>query len=73
MSSGLSSPRGIASDTHGDIFIADTSNNRVQEIAGYGHTQFGISMTAGDIYTVAGSASGRPATRATAAWPPRRC
>ena len=58
VSSGLSSPRGIGSDTHGDIFIADTSNNRVQEIAGYGHTQFGISMTAGDIYTVAGSASG---------------
>ncbi|HEY3906371.1 MAG TPA: RHS repeat-associated core domain-containing protein [Streptosporangiaceae bacterium] len=58
VSSGLSSPRGIGSDTHGDIFIADTSNNRVQEIAGHGHIQFGISMTAGDIYTVAGSASG---------------
>ncbi len=58
VSSGLSSPRGIASDAHGDVFIADTSNNRVQEIAGYAHTQYGISMTAGDIYTVAGSASG---------------
>ncbi|HUD39916.1 MAG TPA: RHS repeat-associated core domain-containing protein [Streptosporangiaceae bacterium] len=58
VSSGLASPRGIASDAHGDIFIADTSNNRVQEIADYSHTQFGIAMTAGDIYTVAGSAAG---------------
>lgn len=56
--SGLTSPRAIGSDSNGDIFVADTSNNRVQEIAYSTHVQFGISMTAGNIYTVAGSATG---------------
>jgi RHS repeat-associated protein len=77
VTSGLSSPRGLAADSHGDIFVADTSNNRVQEIAEYNHTQFGIEMTAGDIYTVAGSASGAggdsgnggPATSALLSYP----
>jgi RHS repeat-associated protein len=54
----LLSPQGVASDSHGDIFIADTANNRVQEIAASTHTQFGIAMTAGDIYTVAGNSYG---------------
>jgi RHS repeat-associated protein len=58
--SGLLSPRGIASDPNGDIFIADSANNRIQEIAASTHTQFGIAMTAGDIYTVAGNAAGQP-------------
>src|SRR5450755_340073 len=57
--SGLSSPRGIASDPNGDVFVADASNNRVQEIAASSHTQFGIAMTAGDVYTVAGNAGGQ--------------
>jgi RHS repeat-associated protein len=55
----LLSPQSVASDSHGDIFIADTANNRVQEIAASSHTQFGIAMTAGDIYTVAGSSYGQ--------------
>jgi RHS repeat-associated protein len=57
---GLASPRQEAFDTQGDIYIADSGNNRIQEIAAYTHTQFGISMTAGDIYTVAGQANGAP-------------
>jgi RHS repeat-associated protein len=55
---GLSQPYGVASDGHGDTFVADAFSNRVQEIAAYSHTQFGISMTAGDVYTVAGQQGG---------------
>ncbi|HEY1620069.1 MAG TPA: RHS repeat-associated core domain-containing protein [Streptosporangiaceae bacterium] len=56
--SGLNLPQSEAFDAAGDVFIADGNNNRVQEIAAYSHEQFGITMTAGDIYTVAGSAAG---------------
>ncbi len=55
---GLNQPRGSAADAQGDIFIADAGNNRVQEVAASNHTQFGISMAAGAVYTVAGSADG---------------
>ena len=48
----------VVADSSGNLYIADTSNNRVQEVAATTHTQFGVSMTAGDIYTIAGSASG---------------
>ncbi len=54
----LNTPGGIASDPAGDVFAADAAGNRVQEIAASSHTQFGIAMTAGDVYTVAGSAGG---------------
>jgi RHS repeat-associated protein len=54
----LHAPRGLAFDSAGDLYIADSDNNRIQEIAKSSGTQWGISMTAGDIYTVAGSASG---------------
>ena len=53
-----STPRAGAFDAQGDIYIADTCNNRVQEIAASNHTQWGIAMTAGDVYTVAGQAAG---------------
>jgi hypothetical protein len=56
---GLGAPDGVATDARGDIFIADTGNNRIQEIAASRHSQWGISMTAGDVYTVAGSATGQ--------------
>ena len=42
----------------GDLYIGDFSNNRVQEVAATTHSQWGQSMTANDIYTVAGSSSG---------------
>jgi len=54
----LYQPLSEAFDGLGDVLIADAGNNRVQEIAAASHTQFGISMTAGDVYTVAGNASG---------------
>ena len=41
------------------MYIADAGNNRIQEIASYSHTQYGITMTAGDVYTIAGQADGQ--------------
>ena len=55
---GLYQPGYVTFDAAGDIFVADTGGNRVQEIAGRSHTQFGITMTAGDVYTVAGQQGG---------------
>ena len=54
----LNSPWGLTLDGSGDLFIADMGNNRVQEVPAATGTQFGISMTANDMYTVAGSATG---------------
>ena len=58
--SGLNNPMQEAFDAQGDIYIADASNNRIQEIAAYTHSQYNIPMTAGDIYTIAGRANGQP-------------
>lgn len=55
---GLSSPLGVASDSHGDVFIADQFNNQVYEVPAASGSQYGISMTAGHIYTLAGSTAG---------------
>ena len=60
VTAGLFQPGGEAADAAGDIYIADLGNNRVQEIAATSHTQWGIAMTAGDVYTIAGSAIGLP-------------
>jgi RHS repeat-associated protein len=54
----LNEPWGMALDGSGNLFIADMGNNRVQEVPAATGTQFGISMTANDMYTVAGSATG---------------
>src|SRR6202790_1381280 len=54
----LAIPQDVSIDTSGNLYIADTFNNRIQEVAAYTYPQRGISMTNGDIYTVAGSASG---------------
>jgi sugar lactone lactonase YvrE len=54
----LDGPAGITTDSAGDIYIADTSNNRIQEVAAATDTQWGQSMTTDDVYTVAGSSSG---------------
>ncbi|MDE3087321.1 MAG: hypothetical protein KGJ77_11210, partial [Acidobacteriota bacterium] len=66
----LSSPQNTALDASGDLFIADAGNNRVRVVAGSTGTLFGQSVTAGQIYTVAGTGSygysgdGGPATDA---------
>jgi YD repeat-containing protein len=56
----LSQPRGLSVGKAGDLFIADAGNNRVQEIPAATGTQQGQAMTAGDMYTIAGSAAGAP-------------
>ena len=58
ITAGLSTPEGEVFDAAGDVFIADSANNRIQEIAATTHTQYGIAMTAGDVYTIAGQATG---------------
>jgi RHS repeat-associated protein len=57
-SADLDVPQGVALDAAGDLYIADTSNNRIQEVPVASGTQWGQSMTAGDMYTVAGSSAG---------------
>ena len=51
-------PDGVYVDSSGNLYIADDSDNRIEEIPATSGTHWGISMTAGDIYTVAGSATG---------------
>jgi YD repeat-containing protein len=68
----LDGPDGLAVSASGDLYIADMANNRVQEVPASTGTQWGQAMTAGDVYTVAGSATatvgssgdGGPATSA---------
>src|SRR6266851_6458036 len=43
---------------NGNIYIADTAGNRIEEVPAASGTQWGISMTAGNMYTIAGSPTG---------------
>jgi trimeric autotransporter adhesin len=66
----LDNPLGLAFDHSGDLVFADTNNQRIRVVAGSTGTFYGQSMTAGDIYTIAGngtlgfSGDGGPATGA---------
>src|SRR5579871_1866432 len=55
----LKSPAGIAAGAAGNLLIADAGNNRIRVVAERTGTFFGHPMTAGDIYTIAGSPGGR--------------
>jgi trimeric autotransporter adhesin len=63
-------PEGVAVDSHGNILIADLSGNRVRVVAESNGSFYGMAMTAGDIYSVAGdgvqgySGDGGPGTSA---------
>ena len=50
----LDNPFGVTMDPAGDLYIADSSNEAVREVAVSTGDQWGMSMTADDIYTVAG-------------------
>jgi trimeric autotransporter adhesin len=66
----LAYPAGVAVDGAGNVVIDDTADNRVRVVAASTATFYGQPMTAGDIYTVAGTGKlgftgdGGPATRA---------
>ncbi len=51
----LDNPAGVAVDAAGNVLIADTVNNRVRVVAEHAGMFYGKAMTAGDIYTVAGT------------------
>jgi hypothetical protein len=69
-SAALRSPYGIATDSAGDLMIADTFNSRARMVAARTGTFYGQAMAAGDIYTIAGNGKvgfagdGGPATSA---------
>ena len=71
----LSRPTGVAVDGAGNLVIADQDNNRVRVVAAKTGSFYGQAMTAGDIYTVAGtgiggfSGDGGPATSAEVSFP----
>jgi len=50
----LSLVAGVAVDASGDVFFTDQAHDVVEEVPASSGTQFGIQMTAGDLYTVAG-------------------
>src|ERR1022692_5250168 len=60
----LNTPYDLSFSSSGDMYIADTGNNQVREVASSSGTQWGMSssMTANDIYTIAGQASGASGT-----------
>ena len=51
-------PAGVTLDPQGNLMIADTGDNRIRVVAATTGTFYGQSMTAGDIYTVAGGGTG---------------
>jgi trimeric autotransporter adhesin len=53
----LDRPQGVAVDASGNVVIADTANGRIRVVAASTGMYYGQSMTAGDIYTVAGDGS----------------
>jgi trimeric autotransporter adhesin len=58
VSSELNNPGGVALDSNGNLVIADTGNHRIRLVAENSGTFYGMNMTAGDIYTVAGDGTG---------------
>jgi hypothetical protein len=51
----LDRPAGVTADAAGNLVLADTGNSRIRVVAGSDGTFYGQAMTAGDIYSVAGT------------------
>ncbi|MBV9660150.1 MAG: hypothetical protein JO337_03230, partial [Acidimicrobiales bacterium] len=66
----LNAPQGMIVDSAGNLVVADTNNGRIRVIAKQTGTFYGQAMTAGNIYSIAGtgargySGDGGPATDA---------
>ncbi len=54
----LFDPNDVAIGNAGNVLIADTTNNRIRVVAATTGTFYGQAMTAGDIYTIAGTGTG---------------
>jgi hypothetical protein len=54
----LDDPTTVTVDSSGDLYIADADNNRVVEVPAATGNQWGIPMSAGYIYAIAGGSSG---------------
>lgn len=54
----LNTPRKIAFDSTGNLFIADSANNRIRVVNKTAGTYFGVAMTVNNIYTVVGTTAG---------------
>jgi hypothetical protein len=74
-SAGMAVPADVAVDGAGNVLITDFGDNRVRVVAATTGTFYGQPMTAGDIYTIAGTGTGGfagdggPATGATLYYP----
>ena len=55
----LNRPGSVAADRHGNLIVADTANNRIRVVAARRGVFYGVKMTAGHIYTVAGTGAAR--------------
>jgi sugar lactone lactonase YvrE len=58
----LVDPTGVAFDAAGDLLIADGSGNRILELPSRSGRQYGVSVTAGHLTTVAGTGVAGPGT-----------
>jgi secreted PhoX family phosphatase len=71
----LSNPSGVTIDSAGNVIIADEFNERVRVVAAGAGSFYGVPMTAGHIYTIAGNGTqgyagdGGPATSAKLSLP----
>ena len=71
----LSEPEAVTFDGAGNLVIADSGNSRVRVVAAHAGSFYGQAMTAGDIYSIAGTGSssfsgdGGPGTKADAGTP----
>ena len=54
----LNIPEGVAIDSAGNVYIADSGNNRIRMVPFSSGTYFGQSMIANDIHTIAGGGTG---------------